>query len=236
MSGVWGSEENGLDDQVPFLARLEREDRIALLSCGRELSYQPRDHLLHQGEPSAHVLLLLDGWTKVTATAATGYVALLALRGPGDVVGESAAVTGRPRSAAVIALEPVRAVAIEHARFRTALTDRPQVALRLLSLVADRTRAADRRRLEYASLDVRERLATLLLELARSHGHHTERGVELTVPLSQEELAGSVGASGESVKKLLTELRRENVVATGRRSIVLLRPDILRKICAVNRN
>ncbi|MBB1243661.1 Crp/Fnr family transcriptional regulator [Streptomyces durbertensis] len=235
MSGVSSAEETGLDDQVPFLARLEREDRIALLGLGRELRYQARDHLIHQAEPSAHILLLLGGWTKVTARAASGYVALLALRGPGDVIGESAALTGRPRSASVVALEPVHAVAVDHGRFRDYLTARPQAALRLLSLVSDRTRAADRRRLEYASLDVKERLAALLLELARSHGNRTERGIELTVPLSQEELAGSVGASSESVKKFLTELRREGVVATGRRSTVLLRPDVLRKICAANR-
>ncbi|MFJ3880016.1 cyclic nucleotide-binding domain-containing protein [Streptomyces sp. NPDC090077] len=55
------------------------------------------------------MLLILTGWTKVTASAATGYQALLALRGPGDIVGESAAVTGRPRSATVTALERVPA-------------------------------------------------------------------------------------------------------------------------------
>ena len=98
-------DDGGLDDRVPFLARLEQEDRTALLSLGRELNFAPRVALLHQSEPSSHVLFLVQGWTKVTASAANGYEALLALRGPGDIVGESAALTGRPRSATVTALE-----------------------------------------------------------------------------------------------------------------------------------
>lgn len=236
MGEAWGTNGSGLDDRVPFLARLEREDRTALLSLGRTLRYEPRTALIHQAEPSAHVLLLLHGWTKVTATAANGYEALLALRGPGDIIGESAALTGRPRSATVTALEPVNAAAVEHDRFRSFLTRCPQASLQLLSLVSDRTRAADRRRLEFASLTVRERFAALLLELARAHGHRTDEGIDLGVPLSKQELAGSVGASRDMVNKLLGELRRRGVVTTGRRSTVLLRPDILRQMCGARRH
>ncbi len=122
------------------------------------------------------MLFLVQGWTKVTASAANGYEALLALRGAGDVVGESAALTGRPRSATVTALEPVRAVAVEHARFKEFLEQFPAASFALLGLTADRTRAADRRRLEFGSMNVRQRFAVLLLDLARSHGRAHARG------------------------------------------------------------
>jgi hypothetical protein len=78
-------DDDGFDDRVPFLARLEKEDRAALLAAGRPLRYRERAVIMHQDEPSTHVLLLLHGWTKVTAIAANGYEALLALRGPGDL-------------------------------------------------------------------------------------------------------------------------------------------------------
>ncbi|MFF8450845.1 Crp/Fnr family transcriptional regulator [Streptomyces leeuwenhoekii] len=223
-------DDDGFDDAVPFLARLEKEDRAALLAAGRPLRYQARSVLLHQDEPSTHVLLLLHGWTKVTAIAANGYEALLALRGPGDIVGEGAAVSGRHRSATVTALEPVEAVVIDQGRFTAFLGSHPQVSLRLLSLTTDRQRSTDRRRLEWAALSVRERLAVLLLELVRTHGRRTEEGIELTIGLSQQEFAGSVGSSREAVARLLKELRARQVVATRRRRIVVLRPDVLRRI------
>ncbi|WOT34915.1 Crp/Fnr family transcriptional regulator [Streptomyces coeruleorubidus] len=218
------------DDGVPFLARLEKEDRAALLAIGRPLRYPARGVILHQDEPSSHVLLLLHGWTKVTAIAANGYEALLALRGPGDIIGEGAALTGRHRSATVTALEPVQAVVIDQASFTVFVSAHPPVALQLLSLSTDRQRSTDRRRLEWAALTVRERLAVLLLELLRTHGNRTEEGIELTIGLSQQEFAGSVGSSREAVARLLKELRDRQVVATRRRRIVVLRPDVLRRI------
>ncbi|MFV0134238.1 Crp/Fnr family transcriptional regulator [Streptomyces sp. HMX87] len=233
-SAPYGPDDGGLEDRVPFLARLESQDRTALLALGRELRFAPRVTLLHQREPSSHVLFLVQGWTKVTAAAANGYEALLALRGAGDVVGESAALTGRPRSATVTALEPVRAVAVEHERFKDFLGRSPAVSFALLGLTADRTRAADRRRLEFASMNVRQRFAVLLLDLARSHGRRTDDGIELAVPLSKQELAGSVGASREMVQRLLRELREKDAVATGRRTLMILRPDVLRRIAATD--
>ncbi|MFF5311169.1 Crp/Fnr family transcriptional regulator [Streptomyces massasporeus] len=218
------------DDGVPFLARLERDDRAALLSIGRPLSYRERGVILHQDEPSSHVLLLLHGWTKVTAIAVNGYEALLALRGPGDIIGEGAALSGRHRSATVTALEPVEAVVIDQGRFTLFVSEHPRVALHLLSLSTDRQRSTDRRRLEWAALTVRERLAVLLLELVRTHGSRTAEGIELTIGLSQQEFAGSVGSSREAVARLLKELRDRQVVATRRRRIVVLRPDVLHRI------
>jgi CRP-like cAMP-binding protein len=219
-----------LDDQVPFLARLEHQERVALLQLGRPMKYGPRSALMHQDEPSTHVNILLDGWTKVTRSAANGYEALLALRGPGDIVGEASAVSGRPRSATVTTLGEVGAVAIERDRFLAHLTAFPATALQLLSLTADRTRASDRHRVEQGALGVRERLAILLLDLARTHGAHDPEGVRLTTGLSQHELAGSVGASREAVARLLKNLRDRGIVRTGRRGLVIMRPDQLRRM------
>ncbi|MFE0099600.1 Crp/Fnr family transcriptional regulator [Streptomyces sp. NPDC059009] len=225
----------GLDDQVPFLARLESVDRSALLALGHTLTFAPRVVLLHEREPSSHVLFIVQGWSKVTSAAPNGYEALLALRGPGDIIGESAALTGRPRSATVTALEDVRAVAVEREHLIAFLADSPTVSFALLGLMSDRTRAADRRRLEFASMSVRERFAVLLLDLARTHGRRTDEGIELSVPLSKQELAGSVGASREMVQRLLKELRTREVVVTGRRALLIVRPDVLRRIARAER-
>jgi CRP-like cAMP-binding protein len=219
-----------LDDRVPFLARLEEQDRTALLALGRPLRYGPRSTLVIQNEPPAHILLLLNGWTKVTRSAANGYEALLALRGPGDIVGEASAVSGRPRSATVTALEEVRAVVIGRDPFLAHLAGSPATALHLLGLTADRTRASDRRRVEFGALGVRERLAILLLELARTHGEQVPEGTRLTTGLSQHELAGSVGASREAVARLLATLRSRDIVRTSRRGLIIVRPEQLRRI------
>jgi CRP/FNR family cyclic AMP-dependent transcriptional regulator len=228
-SGLY-EQASTLDDRVPFLARLEGEDRAALLGLGRRLHYPARATLVTQDEPPAHVLLLLTGWTKVTRSAANGYEALLALRGPGDIVGEASAVSGRPRSATVTTLEQVEVVAVTREPFLAYLAGSPAAALQLLGLTADRTRASDRRRVEFGALGVRERLAILLLELARTHGEQVPEGTRLTTGLSQYELAGSVGASREAVARLLAGLRKRGIVSTSRRGLIIVRPEQLRRI------
>lgn len=221
---------NRLDDQVPFLARLEHPVRVALLELGQSIEYGPRSVLVHQNEPSTHVMIILAGWTKVTRSAANGYEALLALRGPGDVVGEASAVSGRPRSAMVTAIGKVEAVAIERDGFLGHLAEYPESALQLLGLIGDRTRASDRRRVDQGALGIRERLSLLLLELSRTHGVEDAEGVRLTTGLSQHELAGAVGSSREAVARLLKELRERDIVRTSRRGMVIIRPDLLRRI------
>jgi len=218
------------EDQVPFVARLESDDRLTLLRSGSPLAFPARHVLLREHEPSTHVLVLLSGWAKVTSAAPNGYEALLALRGPGDIVGEQALLSGRPRGATVTALERVEALAFDAVVFGELLDRRPGIARKLLALTADRTRDSDRRRVQYASLNVQERLALLLLELIRTHGEESPDGVQLTAGLSQSELAGSVGASREAVARLLKQLRERGIVRTGRRGLVVVRPDILRQI------
>ncbi|MGW1765801.1 Crp/Fnr family transcriptional regulator [Streptomyces sp. NPDC002073] len=239
------------EDQVPFVVRLEAEDRQVLFENGTRLAFPVRQVLLREHEPTAHVLVLLTGWTKVTSAAANGYEALLALRGAGDLVGEGAVLSGRPRGATVTALSQVEALAVEAEVFRRLLIERPDLARKLMALTADRMRAGDRRRVQYAALSVQERLARLLLELTRGPREEgspgdprgnppgdprgnlqgdPEDGVPLTPALTQSELAGSVGASREAVARLLKGLRERGVVRTGRRGLVVVRPDVLRKM------
>ncbi|MEU4213257.1 Crp/Fnr family transcriptional regulator [Streptomyces sp. NPDC026206] len=218
------------EDGVPFVVRLEAEDRQALFESGTPLAFPVRQVILREHEPSAHVLILLSGWTKVTSAAANGYEALLALRGPGDIVGEGAVLSGRPRGATVTALGQVETLAIDADRFSALLEERPAISRKLLALTADRMRDSDRRRVQYAALNVQERLALLLLELIASHGEESDDGVQLTPGLTQTELAGSVGASREAVARLLKGLRERGIVRTGRRGLVVMRPDVLRKM------
>ncbi|RST05062.1 Crp/Fnr family transcriptional regulator [Streptomyces sp. WAC07149] len=219
-----------LEDQVPFVVRLDSEDRQALFRCGSPLGFPARHVLLREHEPSTHVLVILSGWAKVTSAAHNGYEALLALRGPGDVVGEQAMLSGRPRGATVTALERIEALAVPADRFDALLDERPGITRKLLALTADRTRDSDRRRVQFASLTVQERLALLLLELIRTHGQESEDGVRLRAGLTQSDLAGSVGASREAVARLLKQLRERGVVQTGRRGLVVVRPDVLRRM------
>jgi CRP-like cAMP-binding protein len=168
------------------------------------------------------------GWVTVTCTAPNGREIMLALRGPGDMLGELSALDGEPRSATAMAVGEVEALVVSGSTLARAI-DNVDAARELIRVLAARLRDADRKRLEFAALDTLGRVAWRLLELGERFGHETERGIAVEMPLSQEQLAGWCGASRESTVKALMSLRALGCITTGRRHIVIEDPGALHR-------
>ena len=116
--------------------------------------------LFHEGGSSDRVVvILLAARVKVSTITEDGKEIVLAFRGPGDLLGELAAIDGEPRSATVEAIEPVEAIAIAAADFRSFLIAHPEVELLLLQMLSRRLRDADRVRVEYGAHDTVGRVA-----------------------------------------------------------------------------
>jgi CRP-like cAMP-binding protein len=179
------------------------------------------------------VVVLLSGRAKVTTTGSTGREAIVAVRGPGDLIGELSAVDSGPRSASITTLEPLEALLLPGSRFAALIEQRPRIALVILRIVAGRLREADIGRAELGTSDVVGRVSLRVLELADRFGEQREGRIEVALPMSQEELAAWAGASREAVSKALQVLRSLRIVETGRRHITVLDLDALRRRAAV---
>jgi len=196
--------------------------RRELLGLGTEVRFGVDAVLLRQGMNDRHALLLLSGFTKVTATVENGETSLLAVRAGGDTVGEMAAMDGSaPRSATVTACGPLTARVLPDGVLRELLGRRPEVAMALTAVVADRLRWANRRRLDFRGYPAKVRLARLLVELSRSYGIPRSGTVVIDIRLTQPELATLAGAAETTVHKVLRELREEDLVETGYRATVI---------------
>lgn len=211
-----------------FLEELTADEAHELRAAGRERAYGANVTLFHEGDDAGPVIVLLRGRVKVAA-AGSGREAIVAVREPGDLIGEMSAVDGGPRSATVTTLEPIDALMIAGSAFAALLERRPRIALVILRMVAARLRYADAQQAQFATHDVVGRVARRLVELADRFGAPGERGVELALPLSQEELAAWTGSSREAVSKALALLRSLRIVETGRRRVTVLDLDALRQ-------
>jgi CRP-like cAMP-binding protein len=179
---------------------------------------------MHANQVPTEVIVIRAGRVKVSATSPAGRQVLLAFRGPGDLVGELAAVDRRPRSADVHALEPVDAIALGHGTFRALLAEHPQASLALLQDLSARLRDADAKRLQLAAYTAIGRVAFALLELADMFGAPGVPVTDVSLPLSQDELAGWIGSSLESVGRALQTMRGVGWIETRRRAIRILDP------------
>jgi CRP/FNR family transcriptional regulator, cyclic AMP receptor protein len=178
--------------------------------------------LCHERQIPDRVLILRSGRVKITGSTPEGREVVLAFRGPGELVGEMSALDDQPRSATVVALEPVGALAIAPADFRGLITAHPSIAMAVLSLLSRRLRDADAKRIESVVGTSQERVASRLLELCDRFGEREGDVIRITLPLSQEELASWAGASVESVGRALQTMRGLGWITTGRRDIGVL--------------
>ncbi|TDD08717.1 Crp/Fnr family transcriptional regulator [Nonomuraea deserti] len=202
-----------------FLSLLTDDEVAALRSAGRLRRWDRGTTVITEGDTSDWVLVLLEGRVKVSSHTSSGNEVVLAVRGPGGLIGEQSAIDGSPRSATVTTLEPVTGVVVRD--FVSFLESHGRVAVLLMKLVSERLRDSDRKRIEYGAFDTTGRVATRLLELAERYGEQTDAGVRVALPLSQDELAGWTGSSREAVSKALRTLRDRGLIETGRRRVII---------------
>ncbi|MBO2454604.1 Crp/Fnr family transcriptional regulator [Actinomadura barringtoniae] len=205
-----------------FLADLTPDERTELERRGRIRDFGRGEILFSEGETTNWVAVLLKGRVKAFSYREHGGEALLAVRGPGSLLGEVAAIDGLPRSATVATLEPAQALALTADEFMGFLRAHGRVSILIMQTLCQRWRDADRKRIEFGMFDATGRVAQRLVELAERFGvPHERESVRITLNLSQEELAGWVGASREAVSKALRTLRAHGWIETGRRSVIV---------------
>jgi len=206
--------------ELAFVDRLGAEDVAALMRLGLRRAYPARTMLLSEGDEGHQVLVIRSGFVKVQASAGRNDV-VLDLLGPGDLLGEVAALDGGPRSATAMTLTPVDVVAIGRTAFLALLDERATVDVALRTHLARRLRHASQRQVEYGALDALGRVGRRLVELVDRFGEPSDDGMRITVPLTQTDLAGWAGLSREATVKALRDVRERGWLSTGPRSLVI---------------
>ena len=215
-----------------FLDSLSAAESAAFESHGIRRSFARGHALFHENGTPDRVVVLLTGFVKLSRLSEDGREVILAIRGPGDLLGEQSAIDGQPRSATATALDPVTAMVLSTPDFVRVLESQPRVALVLLKMLSHRLREADLQRMELSLQDTTARVAARILELSERFGDRAEAGVEINLPISQEELAGWTGCSRDSVVKALQAMRNLGWIETGRRRITVRELEQLRRRAA----
>jgi CRP/FNR family transcriptional regulator, cyclic AMP receptor protein len=215
---------------LDFLGQLGDEERRALEAIATRRTAAPGQHLMAAGQVADHVIVVRAGHMKIVAPGPQGEDVVLAFRGPGSLIGEQALVDGSPRSAGVVAVEPVELLVIPASAFRRFLVEHPRVAMVLVGMLSLRLRDSDRQLVRFATSDTLGRTSARLVELCDHYGDGAADGsVRISLPLTQEDLAGWTGSSLESTEKALRAMRRLQWISTARRSITVHDVEALRQ-------
>jgi CRP/FNR family transcriptional regulator, cyclic AMP receptor protein len=224
---------HGATSSSGFWGCLSDSERAALSAQGRETAFSRGMTLCLEGDPSTHVFILLAGWVKVLSSTREGSEVVLALRGPGDVIGEQAADLDGYRTATVRALMRVEALTVMAARFAAFLESHPNAVRVYRRVMAQRQRELNENLRGRVETSGAQRLARLLLDLAARCGERTDHGVRLAVPLSQTDLASWAGMSRATMTRALHQWRQRGIVSTRQGRTTITDMPALRRIGGV---
>lgn len=177
----------------------EAVERIAAAAQQRTL--RRGDVLFHEGDEGTELFLVQTGRIAIANKSFDGRESVVALMEAGDVFGEMSLFDGHGRSAEARALETSSVYAVPFEPLRELFREQPDLLWSVVALLARRIRNMDVALADSVFLDVTGRTAKRLLELAGEKD-------EFTLPITQEELAGLVGASRERVNKAISSFVR----------------------------
>jgi CRP-like cAMP-binding protein len=195
---------------LPLFAQISEPQAEALLAGQFTVVVAAEQALLLDRDEGEGLMVILEGLAKVRAYSANGEEAVMAVLGPGDLMGEMAVLTQGVRNADVLALTPMVAVKLRASAYRDLLLRDGGFALALARLLAARLATLNRRFLLRGS-DATTRLLGVLLDLA----HTCSRGKDplaLIPPLPQRELAAMAGLSRETTSRTFAQLRQRGMV------------------------
>src|SRR5262245_23333015 len=131
--------------ELPLFAGLTPRECQDLEGRMRRREFTPQQTIVREGGPGDAAFLILSGLVAVRhKDAESGVEFLLAELGPGQMFGEMALITGKPRGASVTAIEPTACAVLERADFDRVLQEHPNVALALARVMAERLDASNR--------------------------------------------------------------------------------------------
>lgn len=123
--------------------------------------------------------------------------------------------------ASAVAIEDGEIAYIQRRDFLNVCLERPEVALKMLEMVGARLRRLVSIIEELSFTTIRQRLVAALLRMAQCGGRHTQRGIELTLTGSHQELANELGTVRELISRNLMRLQAEGLIEVEARHIVI---------------
>ena len=185
-----------------------------LFAHARPAKLAANEVLFVAGDPGDGCYRIEHGLLKVSMIAASGAERILAIVGPGAIVGELSTIDGLPRSASVAAVRESELSFISRAAFAAFADENPEVYKHMVTLLAARLRDTDGVVAAGSFLPLKGRVARALLDLSEAFGHDVGQGrIVIRQKVSQSDVAAMAGIARENVSRILNDWIRDKLVS-----------------------
>lgn len=215
--------------KIPYFSNIDDHELQAIADIMIERSYDKGRVLFMEGEFGEAVHFVIEGRVKIYKTSENGKEHILYIAGPGDIFAEVILFNEVNYPATAEVMEKSRIGKIRNEDLEQVLKAHPSMAVAIIKVLNKRLIDAQQRVKSLALDNTYGRTARMLMKLAMEHGVKTEKGVELELSISRQELANMVGTTRETVTRVLMAFKKYNLIEIERNTIRIPQPEKLKE-------
>jgi len=206
--------------RIPLLSGLDAEHLRQLDVRIHRRMYPKNTVIFHEGQPREAVFFVVDGLVKTTKTDPAGKEQTVSLLPSGEMFPHIGLFDDAPYPATARAILDTELAIVPIDAFRRLITRHPETAA-LVIIHMERKIQELQQRLQNMSGDVRQRFIAFLLKLADEYGVEENGRTVLSIPLTHQEWANLLGTTRETVSRIINQLKKERMLSTDKRHIIL---------------
>ena len=210
-------------------AALEAFDKIKYSA-----SYPAGAVLFVEGQSPRGIFVLCKGRVKLSICSTDGKTLILKIAEPGEVLGLSASVSGKPYELTAETVDPCQVNFVKRDDFLRFLRENADACLRVAEQLSEKYNSACREiRALGLSHSAAEKLARLLLDWSTRNGEANKQEPRVKLALTHEEIAQMIGTSRETVTRLFADLKKRQIVQAKGSTLVIRNKAALKSLATV---
>ncbi len=211
--------------EMNSLKALTPADLIKMSQCKTSHTIKKGELIFEEGENVNGVYCIKDGVCKMTKLSQNGKSQIVKLVKRGEFLGQRSMLSDEPANLSAVALDDMQVCFIPKNDLLGFFNQNNNFSMNVVKDLCGDLKSADDLMVDMAQKTVRERLAHVLLYIEDTFGTNGDNSLKLQ--LSREEIAGMIGTATESCIRLLSDLRKENVIALSGKKITIVDRDNL---------
>lgn len=217
-------------DELEIFRDVAPEVMEQVVRRAQRRTLQKGELLFNVGDPSDALYVIASGRMRIWTVSTAGVEVTLNVHTAGAIFGEIGMLDISVRTAGASAMAPTEVISISRKTFFGALDQDPQLARNVIGLLCQRLRWTTARVEDAVLRPAPQRLARILGHLAQDHSRRTPRGREITIKMTQGELAQWTAMSRESLNKLLNRWIDDGVVFQEKGVLTICKLELLEEL------
>jgi CRP-like cAMP-binding protein len=215
--------------KIPFFRGVSDSDLKEISQKFYKNEFKKGEYLFWEGDPSSRLYVIKEGKVKILKHSSAGKEMLLEIVSAGEICG-AGAIFSQTQVASAQTIEHVSTYSLSKKDFLLLLERHNKLAIQIIMYLGEKLMKAHEMMISLVSSKVDGRIAALLIGLSEKHGSLVPQGIRINLRLTRQDIADIVGTTVETAIRVMSRFRKQGMLITDSKHIVVIDKDKLKKI------